>query len=381
LSQKKRLDEDDDLTGRYPEVWVKHGQKPRRLDNIEPNRQFPPPGKPLDHLRQKGGPTDPNGNRINDKDTGIPIPLLEETRELLQLIELVQPIRIASLHAHSVGRKEKGIDAPGVFVDPRYQYDIKKCLDDPMDPKDPQKRKDFGLDSQGNPNPFVTNPCKFDLAKDPAFPVVGLIKQLNDQIAHLKHSDPDVQKVKSLIEETQKLFAQENKDKDNPGHAASQAKANEAADWATKTLKFRQVQETSDMAQTRDDDRLALAIAQEARRQRIRVPGNWLDDRGMEVVHYAQSAPPKPGFSLGDWGPVDVSQGPGRRPGAPVITVEVYHQYESGAFENGELRVDKNCTPEWALKLDDKTKTRARERCRELQAYAEALIRVFLGFP
>jgi hypothetical protein len=59
---------------------------------------------------------------------------------LLKLIERFRPTRIASLHAHSYGgpgTERKGIDAPGIFVDPRGGFDKSK---DPAFPKQ-NKRK------------------------------------------------------------------------------------------------------------------------------------------------------------------------------------------------------------------------------------------------
>jgi hypothetical protein len=132
---KKLADEFDDtnnshVNGRY----VKLGK-----EFIELNRQFPRPGEPLSSLtdRSAGGQ-----------------PLLSETRELLRLIEVTKPVRIASIHSHSVprGQLRKGTDGPGIFVDPRYTFG-KNCL------------RNFS-----NGHPYNVNLCKFDLAKDPAFP-------------------------------------------------------------------------------------------------------------------------------------------------------------------------------------------------------------------
>jgi len=346
---------------------------------IEPNRQFPPPALPLSYLNRRPGPTFPDG-------TPIPgVPLLDETRWLLQFIEFYKPKRIASVHAHSIPNViEKGTDAPGIFVDPRYKYDKRGCLNDPMVPTDEQKERELGI----KPNPFETNPCKFDLAKDPAFPVIGLIKQLNDTIANMNKDDPKVQNVRNLIEQTQKLFAGE---KEN--HAESRAKAEEAANEAERNLNFRRVRPTSDIARTRDNDRLALEIARMAQTEGARVPGNWLGEMGREVMHYAKSAATRPGFSLGDWGPVDVKSGtapsgppvysvpdkdPGIRDGAPVITVEVYQYPESGAFRDGVQIVDEDCKP-----LDPKQFGPIVNvpRCKELQAYAKALLTIFLDRP
>ncbi len=51
-------------------------------------------------------------------------------------------------------------------------------------------------------------------------------------------------------------------------------------------------------------------------------------------------APTTPrGYSLGDWGPVDV---PGVRPGAPVFTIEPDMDFESWAFLDGVQYVEED---------------------------------------
>jgi hypothetical protein len=130
------------------------------------------------------------------------------------------------------------------------------------------------------PNPQDLNPCKFDKARDPAFgPVAGI-----------------------------------KKDRDT----ASRSREGQ-----------------------REDDPLCLRIAEKAWEKGAEVPGNYLDPGDAPpVVHYTQSGGGVPGFSLGDWGPVRVTEpsgDPGLRDGAPVITVEPYKYYESGAFVDGKL--------------------------------------------
>ena len=135
---------------------------------LHPARHFPPPGEPLSALR-KGLLIDRAGTELReDKRT---LPQLPEIRYVIQFVERFQPIRIVSVHGtHPVtrddvkGRKAqtgmsddeiknwdgvsaiKGVNFPGIFVDPRYQLG-KDC------PK-------FDLET-----------CKFDPLLDPAFPV------------------------------------------------------------------------------------------------------------------------------------------------------------------------------------------------------------------
>jgi hypothetical protein len=96
------------------------------------------------------------------------------------------------------------------------------------------------------------------------------------------------------------------------------------------------------------DDLIAFEIAKEIAKKNISlVPGNHLMDKP-EVMHYSASSPPNfPGFSLGDWGPVNVEKkdDPGQRLGCPVVTVEVFEQYESWAFLNGEQFYQEDNSP------------------------------------
>jgi hypothetical protein len=98
-----------------------------------------------------------------------------------------------------------------------------------------------------------------------------------------------------------------------------------------------------------------------------------------------------PGFSLGDWGPVDVQQGndPGNRDGAPVVTVETYCYAESCAFIDGTLAIDatdsaklrKLPVPPPELSLDRYAafeKYINLDRAKILRALAQALMNVFL---
>jgi hypothetical protein len=277
---------------------------------VEPNRQFPKPGNPASSF---GSQTfDPGPVTMSVAPGGQPV--LPETFELLRLIELTKPARIASIHAHrAVLAAKKGTDAPGIFVDPRYNF-ADGCVEEYMYKKG-QMRK----------GPFNTNRCKFDLQKDPAFPQVkGAKKEM----------------VSALDQDGQK------------------------------------------------DDLLAFNIATAiASKRKELVPGNHLQHKP-EVVHYSASVPPDyAGFSLGDWGPVKVDKkgDPGERPGCPVITVEVFEQYESWAFINGEQFYSEDGKP-----LKGKTQPLIpgegkgkpwpfdKQRSDALQVYADTLIASFL---
>lgn len=134
------------------------------------------------------------------------------------------------------------------------------------------------------------------------------------------------------------------------------------------------------------DDLIALNIATAiAKKQQDLVPGNHLEDKPA-VVHYSGSTPPAtPGWSLGDWAPVKVEkEGDLRnRPGCPVITVEVYEQYESWAFIDGEQYFTEQNEPIKGKKLPLITGTKKpwpfdATRSTALQLYADALISEFL---
>lgn len=377
-------------------LWV---GKNKKMYAIPPNRQCPPPGQPLSYLLKgkeynlqtasQQGPTDPGGNHIREDASRPPqimkenVPLLPETVEILKLIELTKPKRIASIHAHSViDRPDYGCDAPGIFVDPRYNYGRKEAQQNPLEPIGSSKINLFGADV-----------CKFDLTTEPAAPVIGLIKQLFEFVA--KRTDPDALEAKADIEEAAKLFREEAKARKPPNvecrpHKGSMIKATEAAN-KLKKIGFKQLDRTAISAFTpegRDDDRLALEIAKVIYKQFPKlVPGNHLG-KPIPVVHYAASAGNPQGFSFGDWGPVKVKQSKdsGNRDGAPVITIEVYGYKESGAFsENGEQLVEEDCKTPTQLWKDqhpnvspEKSKLFDKERCKRLQAYAEALIQKFL---
>jgi hypothetical protein len=290
-------------------------------DGRHPNRQFPPPGKPLAFL-DRGNLKTIDGKEIPDKKTGKPIPLLPEVRHVIQVIETVKPVRIVSVHgkrrrdekdlksavnvgsitmtdkqiADWDGSAIKGVNFTGIFVDPRYDL----------------------CHSSG----FYVEDCKFDLAADPAFPNV------------------------------------------------TKKGVDERFDSALS-------------ADGRADDALALSVARAVRDPTL-VAGNHLGDPP-QVVHYAKEEGTPVGFSLGDWGPVEVkltSPGPGVRPGAPVFTIEVDQNHESWAFLDGVQYVDEKGNPVPQPKRPSPKLTPARfdqARSLQLQDYAQAIIGVCLS--
>lgn len=100
---------------------------------VEPNRNFPLPGKSYDSYKKAGHlefwdrvnnkirPPQDKVTRTDKKENRAKAvaseKMLPENRILVHLIERFQPERLASVHQHSVpGRRG---DGPGVFVDPR----------------------------------------------------------------------------------------------------------------------------------------------------------------------------------------------------------------------------------------------------------------------
>jgi hypothetical protein len=372
--------------------WV--GPRTKKPYRIPPNRQFPPPGKPLSFLLGHGGPAsesppgritrinrDANGRQISSQD-GNGVPLLEGTRKLLQLIELVKPKRIASVHGHGkVATPARGVDAPGVFVDPRYDYDEHVCGKDPVDEQ---------------PDKWGTSLCKFDLTVDPASPVVGRIVKMNKALAQRSIPNTLVQQAQPALDEGCRIYAEalanfrssRNPDDINkPKRQQAYDKFIEAANILQVDFKPADFAAQTSLGQS--DDPLALAIA--VKTPAACVPGNHLNERDSSgrvlppVVHYTESAGHPDGFSLGDWGPVEVkasSGDPGSRPGAPVITVEVFENQASGAFFKGrQLVKEQDCkSPVDNLSPDDKKRAGKVDpkRCNDLKAYAEALLTEFL---
>jgi hypothetical protein len=298
--------------------------------DIETNRQFPPPGQPLavldkGYLKALDGKTD-----ILDKNRKR-IPLLPEIRQLIQLIEAVQPERIVSIHgkfrrdeddlrtANNLGTIKKmtepeiqdwlasgmpaikGLNYRGIFVDPRYSLCTSKFV------------KQEG--------PFYLEDCKFDLDEDPAFPNMGKTKRFDSAIS----------------------------------------------------------------LEGKSDDALARDIARAVKIIDL-VAGNHLDPAEQpEVVHYAREGGTGKGFSLGDWGPVDVKPqkaGPGERNGAPVFTIEVDEDDESWTFLDGVQYRDENGKPTqdpYLKRNKPPYLPRKDARSYQLQSLAQAIIDVCLA--
>lgn len=282
-------------------------------------------------------PRNPSANLISRKDK---IRSFKPTTDLMDVIEALRPIRIVSCHGMVL--KDDGYvrttddSFPGIFVDPRYAVSgvqVREFIEDRLK---------------------VVNP------KKPGTKIVA--KSLD----YLKFTA------------------------DTPGSAISR--------------------------EGKDDDQLALRAAQHvfnnkenaSKRTRGRenpVAGNWLDPslKVDPVVHYHfDSGTSNPadeknnlkdgsfratGFSLGDWGPVDVTQSGtlsdasearGRRKGAPVFTVEPANYYPSGAFDidlkqlvdkDGKLTAE-GTARKWDVKGTDLA------RATELRTFAEAIIEV-----
>ena len=303
-----------------PDDWNKKGGASGAFRNLTANRHFPPPGEALAFL-DKGNLKTKDGNDILDK-TGKPIQQLAEIRHLIQVIEAVKPVRIVSIH----GKRQRDSDdlkaavtAGCLTEDERKNWngrDAVKCANFTGVYVDPR----YSLCHKIDPKTFYVEDCKFDLAKDPAFPPQkGVNKQFDSAIS------PD----------------------------------------------------------GRADDALARKIAQAVKDPTL-VVGNHLSD-APEVVHYAKEPGTPIGFSLGDWGPVDVTTLPpgapastsGKRPGAPVFTIEVDEDHESWAFLDGVQYMDEKGNP---IPQPKRPSPKARpnkfdkKRSVQLQDYAQAII-------
>jgi hypothetical protein len=256
-----------------------------------PNRHFPPPGFPLAALKK--GVLLTLGRQDQRDESQKAIPMLPQIRQVVELIEWVKPVRIVSIHGNHSAR------LAGIFVDSRYAVCVK--------------------------DGFALENCKFDLAKDPAYP-----KETQEGVA--------------------KQFA------------------------------------SSRTEQGRDDDKLARRLADAvAVNDETLVLGNHLSDPEPRVHYHEKQAdkekkPNELGYSLGDWGPVDVVDG---RPGAPVFTIETYQNHESWAFDGatGAQRMDERGQP-----LKDPLSGRVylmqptpdRGRAKQLHGLAQAIINVIL---
>jgi hypothetical protein len=97
---------DDDNTGRITDKahCPQRIQSSGKQECVDPNRQFPTPGRPFD----RANPVDALGTQIE-----------KENILLLTAIDQFKPSRIASVHAHRMPEKmAKDVDAPGIFADP-----------------------------------------------------------------------------------------------------------------------------------------------------------------------------------------------------------------------------------------------------------------------
>jgi len=96
---------DDNNTGRITDkaLCPLRIQASGKQDCVDPNRQFPTPGRPFD----RANPVDALGTQIE-----------RENITLLTAIDLFKPSRIASIHAHKMPEKmATDVDAPGIFAD------------------------------------------------------------------------------------------------------------------------------------------------------------------------------------------------------------------------------------------------------------------------
>jgi hypothetical protein len=329
---------------------------------VYPARQFPPPGELLSFLEQNNGPTDATGKQATKADSDpsnvnskkINAPILPEAHQLLTIIELFEPVRIVSIHGkHMPDFIHKGIDAPGIFVDPRYDYNPNICGINPVN----KSREIFG-----------TNLCKFDVIKDPAFPFVGFFEMLNVRKNNPPLSLSQQEAIKKARDKCEKYIEKRKKTKEDTEEQESQLKVTAKQlniDYDKDYLKKKSFPSTKDKT-SEGDDLLALKIAKAiASKKPELVPGNWLAQKSLPpVVHYSASSRAPDGYSLGDWGPVTSGSlgNPDYRIEAPVITVEVFKNEESGAFDSQGIK-----------------QTRFnQDRANELRIYAEALMTIFL---
>jgi hypothetical protein len=286
-------------------------------------------------------------------------------------------VRIASVHGHvDVGSSPpRGKDEPGVYVDPRYRYDSRTCQIDPV-------AKAAGISDCKNT--FGTLPCKFDIKTDPSFPDSGRAVTMLEQASSGRLDAALMQQAQAPINQGKSHYSTYRR----TGSQAEYYAALDAFRQAADVLRVKFAPVGPEGSRTREDDLVALGIAKAVLSHPEAghlLPGNRLDQKTLPPrVHYPESAGHPLGFSLGDWGPVD-TQDDGRtiRKGAPVITMEVFGDDDSGAFYQGLQLVDdtsRNLDPVSDLSEENKKRARKRnaKRCRELLAYASGLINEFL---
>jgi hypothetical protein len=304
-----------------------------RGQEVFPARQFPPPGKPLSDIK-KGVLIGLDGKALHrDKDKKDVI-MLPEIEYVIRCIETLKPVRIVSIHGKSPRSKKKlkVLATAGL---------LKNMTPEQVDKWDGQTAL-VGANFAGifvDPRYVLTKTCqsdlescKFDLKTDPAFPPwdPGTTKRFDS----------------ALTVEGQK------------------------------------------------DDALALkAASDKGFTDATLIAGNHVTDP-QPIVHYAKEPGTPTGFSLGDWGPVDVDptgKSPGSRHGAPVFTIEVKEDPESWAFAD-EIQIMKT-DGSGALKPRPTPDERARranpppyavpkkwkkDRTSDLQQYADAIINTLL---
>jgi hypothetical protein len=303
---------------------------------VFPARHFPPPGRSEAFLGD-GFLKDRQGKNLPSKRKQ-----LANIAYLTLYIEKVQPKRIVSIH----GRRPRDSDdlriAAGFLVNGRKRPKVINMTEDEIskwDGKTPIAGVNFPgiyVDPRYDPSPckgFELESCKLDPELDPAFPLQGTT-------------------------------------------------ANKRFDSAINTFAGR------------EDDALALETAKAvAAADPTLVVGNHLNGPSpVPIVHYAKEGDTPQAFSLGDWGPVDGEKL--ARLGAPVFTIETKDDNQSWAFIDGEQVMNEDGTtplmsePEPAARavgqrgrpLPRPAKFNA-SRSKELQAYAEAIIKTILERP
>ncbi len=290
---------------------------PMRTLTIHPNRQFPPPGQPLDYLVDKSGRgTLKKFDGSPVLENGSSIPLLPQIRQLIELIELHKPISIVSIHGiHRAGpQPKKRVNFAGVFVDPRYAIS-------PADLAEIMKNEAqdvYGLEKY-----------KFDLDADPAYEV---------------KTNPDGSVVPKRF----------NSAWSPDGQKDDQLALDLATEVARLAGGYRTLVWGNHLNET---DTQVVHYA----RQKNTPPGYSLGDWGPVL----------------DWGPAKS----GVRPGAPVFTIEPDMDFESWAFLDGVQYVDKDGNKKTQYQRNPQGLMPAkfrRDRSEQLQAYAQAVINICL---
>jgi hypothetical protein len=265
--------------------------------------------------------------------------------DVMDLVESLRPVIIVSCHGMAVQgtyRRDVEDSFPGVFVDPRYEITTQQISDFIKGQLTGKKRDVFGAVMKESVTLISLDPLKFESSlRGSAFSDLG---KKDDDLA---------------LKTARHIF-------ENPANAKKKSSGINNP-----------------------------------------VAGNWLNEKtngGKPVVHYvSDKGTPNPeserraiknsavfrgtGFSLGDWGPVDVSQsggianvgtGTGIRKGAPVFTVEPPDYHPSGAFDpemillvdqDGKL-TDNGKKQQWDAKGT------SLPRAIELRTFAEAIVEV-----